>query len=679
MTHPLFERVRATLQDAIDAGTLDAATLATWLTALGHGDRSSLPEGAVGEAARKLGWLLFAYAPAADPRFIVMATMSVADLGTGRRGLRELLAELADLPADVGALDGMLTADAAAVDALLAEAQGAEARATEKLGAMADEVARQAHAAAAEGRWEDVPIPGPDADAVRGALAALEPADALAVLEAWVAAGEANGEGRFDDAIATLTEAAKRAPDVFETWVRRARAYFGQGDRIRAGADLQRALELHPASAAARAMRAELRALIRDLKGSLEDWSAALANHPDHVPYLTGRAFTKVAAGDLAGAKRDLEAAVAAQPDDPGTRYNLADVLVRLGDVPAAIAQYDTLLAGAPEDAQALMNRGTAKLMLRDVDGAIEDFSFVQAKQPANAMAWAKRGAAEVSRKGTWRAWLDCVTALAVAEPEWEPAEQVETLAGQAVQALGAPGAAKPDPGDLAQRFKILAERVGGQAVIALADAVSRFQPGEAIHWHLLRAAAYLDYGKWAAAAGAAREGLAVDAHNPLAHLALGRARLGEGDVASALASLDEALKGAVALDPISRFHLHLSRGRALGATGRLDEAVLAFDAAAQADDKRADAWFYKGVHLDLLGRPEEAVAAYDGCIARDEAFAPGWFNRACEHAVLGHADDALRDLERAIQLESKWKEAARTEQYFESLHGLRAFDALIA
>ncbi len=48
MTHPLFERVRATLQDAIDAGTLDAATLATWLTALGHGDRSSLPEGAVG-------------------------------------------------------------------------------------------------------------------------------------------------------------------------------------------------------------------------------------------------------------------------------------------------------------------------------------------------------------------------------------------------------------------------------------------------------------------------------------------------------------------------------------------------------------------------------------------------------------------------------------------------------
>ena len=54
------------------------------------------------------------------------------------------------------------------------------------------------------------------------------------------------------------------------------------------------------------------------------------------------------------------------------------------------------------------------------------------------------------------------------------------------------------------------------------------------------------------------------------------------------------------------------------------------------------------------------------------------WFNRACGHGILGNAGLAIADLEKAIEMEPRWRESAKRDSYFKPIRNDPRFIALV-
>lgn len=679
MLHPVFVHTRDALAAATQQGALNSAALAQALGAIGHGEKPPLPDdAALADAIVRLGALLFVRAPRLDGRYVVLGPMQVGVLADGQRTPVDVVDELIRLETAAGGDDAELDAllqtrgEALLQRTLAAVGDRAEAWMADR----ASQLDAQVDQAISEGRWQDVPLDGPDAEVIRAALRFLPRDRAAAVVRHWRAADRALGAGEAATAMRELDAAAALVPDLFETWVRRARALLLEGDRVRAGADVERAIGLNAAAGQPRAIRAELRTIIRDLPGALEDWEAAVKAAPAWGRFRLGRGYTRIAAGKLREATQDFDEARRLMPDDPVPAYALADAQIRAQDVRGAISTYDALLARSPDDEQARLNRGTARLMAGDAPGAVEDLSAVVAHRPLEPMPWMRRGIAQLRAREPWQAWVDGLTALAVAPDDWAQEDQALQVLGAAHRSLDA--AHPPNAADVAARADVLRRRATGRELLRLAERLGAHLPAEGVAWHLLRAGLFHEHGRWEAAASAADEGLAVDPDHAGLLLLRGRALVGAGQPGPALAALDRAATRAFDLDAADTFELHFARARAAGMQGRLADALAAFAEAGALQPHRADVWFYRGVHLDLAGDPMGAIAAYTDSLGRNPTFSAAWFNRACEHAVTGDAESALADLSQAIRLDPKWREEAKTEAYFEQLRGDLRFRTVV-
>lgn len=120
------------------------------------------------------------------------------------------------------------------------------------------------------------------------------------------------------------------------------------------------------------------------------------------------------------------------------------------------------------------------------------------------------------------------------------------------------------------------------------------------------------------------------------------------------------------------------NKGIALGKLERYEEALKAFDKAIELKPDFAEAWDNKGFALNNLERHEEALKAHDMAIKLKPDLANAYFNRACVYALIGDKENALKDLAKAIELDGKCKEKARTDKDFSSLRDDPDFKALI-
>ena len=130
------------------------------------------------------------------------------------------------------------------------------------------------------------------------------------------------------------------------------------------------------------------------------------------------------------------------------------------------------------------------------------------------------------------------------------------------------------------------------------------------------------------------------------AHL-LGMLALTADDPATAIVQFDRA----VALAPgVADFHA--SRGVALKALGRLDEAVAAYDTAIPLAPNGADAHYNRGLALSELGRLTDALAAFDKALGLDPRSIAALNNRALVLQDMGLPGEALKWLDKALAID---------------------------
>jgi tetratricopeptide (TPR) repeat protein len=149
-----------------------------------------------------------------------------------------------------------------------------------------------------------------------------------------------------------------------------------------------------------------------------------------------------------------------------------------------------------------------------------------------------------------------------------------------------------------------------------------------------------------------------------------GRGRLAAGDAEGALAAFREALPIPANIEVGQAVGAHLAAvhhhvGLALAALGREDEAVQAFRESAEAPVPVPEAAYWKGLSLGKLGRASEARRLFEGLAATRPAAvdpsrpleprmaarareADGLYQRALGEAALGFATRARADLARA-------------------------------
>ena len=73
-----------------------------------------------------------------------------------------------------------------------------------------------------------------------------------------------------------------------------------------------------------------------------------------------------------------------------------------------------------------------------------------------------------------------------------------------------------------------------------------------------------------------------------------------------------------------------------------------------------------------------KAIETYRQAIEIDKNYATAWYNLACVYALRVNVNSAVDNLARAIQLNPKFREMAKTDPDFNAIRSEKAFSDLI-
>lgn len=121
------------------------------------------------------------------------------------------------------------------------------------------------------------------------------------------------------------------------------------------------------------------------------------------------------------------------------------------------------------------------------------------------------------------------------------------------------------------------------------------------------------------------------------------------GAVSDALEFCSRAIESGDLTGAALAAALH-SRGLALGAAGRDDDAIADFSAAIGIDARHARAHFGRATALARTGKLEAAIADFDRSIALDPGYTLAYSGRGTCYRELGQFDRAIADYDEAIR-----------------------------
>ncbi len=179
--------------------------------------------------------------------------------------------------------------------------------------------------------------------------------------------------------------------------------------------------------------------------------------------------------------------------------------------------------------------------------------------------------------------------------------------------------------------------------------------------------AAYLREGNVPSAVSTLEEAARLDPRNWAAHNKLGLAYMAAGAAEDAEKAFERALK----IEP-EEPEVLVNYGNLLARTGRLEEAAVAFETAAASLTYRKPSLALSNLGLVRLrlGQHEQALLALDQAIRRAPNLCQAHFNRGLVHSEMGTADLALDDFEAVIEMCGEDATGAYLEAARLLLHG---------
>lgn len=329
----------------------------------------------------------------------------------------------------------------------------------------------------------------------------IDDATQRAMLQA--ALGDAYAAGNeFAKALQAYDAALADVPEHLEARLGKARLAWVQNSAEAGLGEVQRALQAHPESPEAHALRGDLLSALQRPQESVQAYEQAVQLLPRATGYHYALIIQLLRMGQLDVAEVRLEQLQAIAPKDPGSQYLRAFVDFQRDRLDSARTAIEAVLRQGPDNIAAQLLAGAIYLKLEDHIQAQHYLESVLAKVPGQSLA-RRYLAASLLATG------EAVRARELLEPvvsaEHDPVTM--TLAGQAFLASGDfdqaaqyfTQAVEAQPDDVKARTRLAVASLWsgdqGRAVAELEEAVrldaSSGQPDLALVMTLLRAGEY--------------------------------------------------------------------------------------------------------------------------------------------------------------------------------------------
>jgi tetratricopeptide (TPR) repeat protein len=418
-------------------------------------------------------------------------------------------------------------------------------------------------------------------------------------------------QGDLISALGHLEKAVALRPDVSDTLYNFGVALWYSGSKPKAIAELREAVRLDPSAGPSCAFLGTALRESRQLEDARRYLQHAIALQPSFAAYYVDLGLVFLGTGDLdraigqfetglnfsvasAGPLPDWDAAVGGLRQALSTKADRADAHNLLGlllghkgaDSKEVLAEFREAVRLRPNFAEAHNNIGLVLAQADDGQGAITEFREALRIQPDYVDALTNLGAALISTSG------DSAEAIRVLEKAVALAPTSLKAQFNLAEAYGA----DPTYGRLKEIEQL-------RKVIAT-DATF---PGA----HLALGKALLGEGNVEKSVGVLEEAARLDPQGTRAHYQLGLALTRAGRKEEAAKELQKSRELASADDHRQNSDLDIAEGRVALDKGDLDEAATKFKHALTLEPKSSDGEHLLGVVLEKQGDTEGAVAAY--------------------------------------------------------------------
>jgi tetratricopeptide (TPR) repeat protein len=397
--------------------------------------------------------------------------------------------------------------------------------------------------------------------------------------------------GRNEEAMQIFNAILARTPDYGPALANRAIAYAWTNRLDEAARDLDAATRVMPDAAVVHRARAIIADRRSDAATAIAEFSRSLELEPGNRLALQFRAHMFQRAGNHAAALADAEAYIAAHPEDPDAYTLKADLLIGQRQPSLAAVEAGQLIRLFPENAYALAAAARIYDGLADRDRALAAVNQAIAREPDFFYYRLLRA--------RFRRWDD----FAGRRADLEAALARDPGNNEIITWLGLLDFKERKWGDVIARFSAILEREPRDFGLLAYRAMAHLNAGD-------RARAERDYRTaLAAASGAddfslvcgsfAREGFALD-------------------------WAMEACDRAVTLNSNESAY-HANRGLVELRLGRLDAALLDYNAAIEADRRRADGYYGRALLFHRRGDRQAAEADRAQALAIDPGIAEAY------------------------------------------------------
>ncbi|WP_346292784.1 tetratricopeptide repeat protein [Sphaerothrix gracilis] len=485
--------------------------------------------------------------------------------------------------------------------------------------------------------------------------------------------------GRKEEAIAAYEQALSIQPDDHKALTNKGNALADLGRKEEAIAFYEQVLSIKPDDHAALTNKGLALADLGHKEEAIAFYEQALSIKPDLHEALYNKGVALDALGRYEEAIAAYEQALSVKPDKHEALYNKGVALSALGRKEEAIAFYEQALSIKPDLHEALYNKGVALDALGRYEEAIAAYEQALSVKPDKHEALYNKGNALFALGRKEEAIAAYEQALSI-KPDKHEALYNKGVAlddlGRKEEAIAAYEQAlsiKPDDHAALTNKGVALDDLGRkeEAIAAYEQALS-IKPDD--HEALCnKGNALFALGRKEEAIAAYEQALSIkpDYHEALNNKGLALAALGRKE--EAIAVYEQALS----IKPDKHEALY-NKGVALDDLGRKEEAIACYEQALSIKPDYYEALNNKGVALSALGRKEEAIACYEQALSTKPDLHEALYNKACCYGLQKETELAIEFLSRAIELDSKYREMAKTDSDFDAIRDDERFQQLL-